>query len=68
MMQDDIEMILDDIPEEEYFDLLCWTYLMQADQDVDLAIDLIKADIVVHELAEEYEICHRLKNIIKDIE
>ena len=67
-IEKEIQMILDNIPEEEHFDLLYWTYLEQADKDVDLAIELIKADIVLHELEEEYEICHRLKNILEKIE
>jgi uncharacterized membrane protein YraQ (UPF0718 family) len=33
-----------------------------------LFIDLIKADILLHEEAEDYEICARLKNILEDID
>ena len=67
MMRDD-DYFLEDWPNHERFDLLYWTYWQQADKDFSMAVDLIKADIILHEEAEEYEICARLKNILEHID
>tara|TARA_R110000803_G_scaffold117165_1_gene185701 strand:+ start:172 stop:378 length:207 start_codon:yes stop_codon:yes gene_type:complete len=66
MIHDD-DYFLEDWPNHQRFDLLYWTYWQQADKDMSMAIDLIKADILLHEEAEDYEICARLKNILEDI-
>jgi|TARA_R110000796_G_scaffold23562_1_gene67397 hypothetical protein len=67
MIHDD-DYFLEDWPNHQRFDLLYWTYWQQADKDMSMAIDLIKADILLHEEAEDYEICARLKNILEDID
>lgn len=67
MIHDD-DYFLEDWPNHQRFDLLYWTYWQQANKDMSMAIDLIKADILLHEEAEDYEICARLKNILEDID
>jgi len=47
---------------------LLLTYMISADGDKQMAIDLILADIYMFEKQEEYEICGELKKVLKLLE
>ena len=44
------------------------TYILSADGDKQMAIDLILADIYMYEKQEEYEICSELKKVLQLLE
>ena len=60
--------IEDELPEDEYNEMLLAVYKEQSGNDMDCLIDMIKADIAQFESTEKYEACARLLKILKQLE